>query len=31
MEHLAQRLADAFGTAGDNHDLAGHLHRHLPI
>jgi len=31
VKGLAQRLADAIGAAGDNHDLAGHLHRHLPI
>ena len=27
MKGFAQRLADAVGAAGDNHDLARHLHR----
>ena len=29
VKGLAQGLADAVGAAGDNHDLAGHLHRRL--
>ena len=29
MKGLAQRPADAVGAAGDNHDLAGHLHRRI--
>ena len=31
MKRLAQRPAYAVGTAGDDHDLAGHLHRPLPL
>jgi hypothetical protein len=31
MKGLAQRAADAVGASGDNHDLAGDLHRHAPI
>jgi hypothetical protein len=27
MKGLAQRATDAFGTAGDDDDLAVHLHR----
>ena len=30
MKGFAQRPADAVGAAGDNHDLARHLHRHAP-
>ena len=31
MKGLAQRAADAVGASGDNHDLAGNLHRHTPL
>ena len=30
VKSLAQGPADPLGPAGDNHDLAGHLHRHSP-
>ena len=31
MKGLAERAPDAVGAAGDNHDLAGHLHRRVRL